>query len=120
MEGVRMPFHYYGFTNRILAQDVGDTTNLFVPVYVILKIKSMQSLNVQDLSGSINAVLIVNVLIEGLPDPLVHLLSNSMEMQINRAETIFLRENKEQSIVVSSSKKMLRFTIRRTLTGTLH
>ena len=62
-----MPPHYYGFTNRILVQQKDRTSNLFLPAYVILKIKSLQGIDVKTLTSSINAVIIVNILIEDLP-----------------------------------------------------
>lgn len=67
-----MPHHYFGYTNRILCQNTPskkdlDEINLFIPIYPILKIKSLQDIDVQKLTGSISCVLIINVLIEGLP-----------------------------------------------------
>ena len=80
-----MPPHYFGFTNRILSQEDGSKTNLFVPVYVAFRIKSIHKVDVQELTGELNAVLIVSILVEGLPEPLVHMLENSVELQINRS-----------------------------------
>jgi len=80
-----MPSHYVGFTNRILSQEKGDVLNLFIPVYVILKIKSLQEVDVSKLVGSVSVVILVNVLVENLPEPIVHLLSNNIELQINRS-----------------------------------
>lgn len=59
--------------------------NLFIPVYVILKIKSLQEVDVSKLVGSVSVVILVNVLVENLPEPIVHLLSNNIELQINRS-----------------------------------
>jgi hypothetical protein len=115
-----MPGHYYGFTNRILWQDMPkDVVNLFVPVYVILKIKNLQSVDVHSLTGSINSVIIIQILIEDLPEPLIHLLSTSIELQINRSELLFLHEDPEKNISLARTDKMLRFTIRRTLAATI-
>ena len=42
-----------------------------------------------------------------------------MELQINRSQCLFLRENKEDDIHMSSSSKMIKFTMRKVLTATL-
>lgn len=115
-----MPYYYYGFTNRILEQETSvEDVSFFVPVYAILKIKSLQDIDIQKLSGSISCVLLVSVLIEGLPEPLVHLLEHSIEMQINRSELVVLRDHAKQNICLTKTKKMLRFTIRKNISATI-
>mgnify|MGYP000486476422 CR=1 FL=1 len=55
-----MPVHYFGFTNRILQQQMPkNKVNLFVPVYAIMKVKSIQKIDVHELAGQINTVLII-------------------------------------------------------------
>lgn len=51
IEDIEMPPHYFGFTNRILSQTEGSSVHLFVPVYLILRIKSLQGIDVQNLTG---------------------------------------------------------------------
>jgi hypothetical protein len=74
LSSLKMPAHYVGFTNRILSQEKGNDLNLYIPAYVILKIKSLQEVDVRKLVGEFSAVILVNVLIENLPEPIVHLL----------------------------------------------
>lgn len=74
LSSLKMPPHYVGFTNRILSQEKGETLTLYIPAYVILKIKSLQEVDVRKLVGEISAVILVNVLIENLPEPIIHLL----------------------------------------------
>ena len=62
-----MPPHYLGFTNRIISQNLTEHTHLFLPVYLSLRIKNLQAVNVQNLSGEINGVIMMWVLIEDLP-----------------------------------------------------
>jgi hypothetical protein len=50
---------------------------------------------------------------------LVYLLETSIEMQFNRTEHMFLRESREDNISVKRTEKMLRFTVRKMLTGTI-
>ena len=115
-----MPAHYFGFSNRILQQQLPkNQVNLFVPVYAILKIKSIQGIDVHNLTGQINTVLLINILIEDLPDPLVHLLSSQVEIQINRSELLFLKEDRESNISFSRTSRMIRFTVRKTLNATI-
>jgi hypothetical protein len=57
-----MPHQYTGFTNRILVQEPdAKTINYFIPVYVIIKIKSIQEIDIQKLVGSISCVIIISV-----------------------------------------------------------
>ena len=77
LASLNMPVHYFGFTNRILQQQLPkNKINLFVPVYAIMKVKSIQKIDVHELAGQINTVLIIQVLVEDLPPPLVHLLTS--------------------------------------------
>ena len=78
LSSLKMPPHYVGFTNRILSQEKGDTLNLYIPAYVILKIKSLHEVDVSKLVGVVSVVILVNVLIENLPEPIVHLLTNNI------------------------------------------
>jgi len=115
-----MPVHYFGFSNRILQQPLPkNQINLFVPIYAILKIKSIQAIDVHNLTGQINTVLLINILVENLPEPLIHLLSSQVEIQINRSELLFLKESRESNIAFSRTPKMLRFTVRKTLAATI-
>ncbi len=115
-----MPMHYYGYTNRILFQEnSSEDVNYFIPVYLIMKIKSIQDIDIQKLTGTISCVILVNILIEDLPAPLVHMLESNIEMQINRSELLILKEDRENNINMSKNKKMLKFTIRRNLSATI-
>jgi hypothetical protein len=115
-----MPMHYYGYTNRILLQEnSSEDVNYFIPVYLIMKIKSIQDIDIQKLTGTISCVILVNILIEDLPAPLVHMLESNIEMQINRSELLILKEDRENNINMSKNKKMLKFTIRRNLSATI-
>jgi hypothetical protein len=112
--------HYYGYTNRILLQEnSSEDVNYFIPVYLIMKIKSIQDIDIQKLTGTISCVILVNILIEDLPAPLVHMLESNIEMQINRSELLILKEDRENNINMSKNKKMLKFTIRRNLSATI-
>ena len=65
LEELKMPVYYYGYTNRILVQEGSPEShdvNFFIPAYLILKIKSIQDIDIQKLTGIISSVLIVYVL----------------------------------------------------------
>lgn len=78
LKELKMPAHYYGYSNRILMQEAKDEINYFIPVYPILKIKSIQDIDIQKLNGSISCVIIIYVCIEKLPPALVHMLENDI------------------------------------------
>jgi hypothetical protein len=115
-----MPPHYLGFTNRALQQIRPGHTHLFLPVYLALRIKSLQGVDVQNLSGEINGVIVVWVQIEDLPEPLVHILSSKIELQVNRSQPIFLKDDRQQGISLLRTSKTLKFTIRKKITARIH
>ena len=51
------------------------------PLYFIFKIKSIQDIDIQKLTGSISCV-IIHILIEDLTEPIVHLLETGMVTQV--------------------------------------
>lgn len=57
-----------GFTNQILCQfQKINSWKLFVPVYVSLKVKSIQEISLSDLMARIGTVLVIYINIKDLP-----------------------------------------------------
>ena len=60
-----------GFTNQVLVQDSRKTVNFFLPVYITCKIKSIQDVSVQSLTGNISCAMIINVRYDDLPEEII-------------------------------------------------
>ena len=85
-----------------------------MPVFITNKIKSIQDISVQSLTGNISCALIVNVCFEGLPEEIIKKLESAIIIQQNRGEAIKL-EDDGITITVKRDKKshFLIFTIRK-------
>lgn len=68
----------------MLVQGGKKSINYYLPVYITNKIKSIQDVSVQSLTGNISCALIINVFHEGIPMEIVDRLENSMIVQLNR------------------------------------
>jgi hypothetical protein len=73
-----------GFTNQVLYQENKKCINYYLPVFITNKIKSIQDISVQSLTGNISCALIINVCFEGLPEEVVKKLEDSIIIQLNR------------------------------------
>jgi hypothetical protein len=88
--------------------------NYYLPVYITNKIKSIQDVSVQSLTGNISCAIIINVFHEGVPEEVVDRLENSMIVQLNRGEAIKLEDDGITITVKRDKKKhFLIFTIRK-------
>jgi hypothetical protein len=73
-----------GFTNQILIQDSEKAVQIYVPIYISLKVKSIQDLNIKDLVAKIQTVLIVTLYVESLPEQILDALRSKVMVQVNR------------------------------------
>ncbi len=55
----------------MLIQEDKKCVNLFLPVYVTCKIKSIQDVSVHSLTGNVSCAIIINVCYGDLPDEIV-------------------------------------------------
>lgn len=94
--------------------------NFFLPVYVTNKIKSIQDVSVQSLTGNISCALIINVFFGDIPEEIIKKLEDSIVVQLNRGESMFLADD-GISVTVKRDKKarFLIFTIRKVFLGFL-
>jgi hypothetical protein len=98
----------------VLFQENRKAINYYLPVYITNKIKSIQDVSVQNLTGNISCAMIINIGYEGLPEEIIQRLESSIIIQLNRGEAIKL-EDDGISITVKRDKKsnFLIFTIRK-------
>ncbi len=89
-------------------------------MFVTNKIKNIQDVSVQSLTGNISCTMIINVCFEGIPEEIVKKLENSIIIQLNRGEAIKL-EDDGITITVKRDKKanFLIFTIRKLFLSSL-
>ena len=56
-----------GFTNQILVEESKKSIGYYVPVYITCKIKAIQDVSLQALTGNVSCALILNVAYGDLP-----------------------------------------------------
>ena len=60
-----------GFTNQVLVESSQKSTTYYVPVFITCKIKSIQDVSVQSLTGNISCAMIVNISYGDMPEEIV-------------------------------------------------
>ena len=68
IEDLEIDQEQLGFSNQVLVQEGRKTVNFFLPVYITCKIKSIQDVSVQSLTGNISCAMIINVRYDDLPE----------------------------------------------------
>lgn len=98
----------------MLVQQGKKAINLYLPVYVTCKIKSIQDVSVQLLTGNISCALIINILYGDIPEEIINKLESSIIVQLNRGEVMLLADD-GLTIACKRNKKakLLIFTIRK-------
>lgn len=95
-------------------QEGRKTTTLFLPVYVACKIKSIQDVSVQSLTGNISCALIISISYADLPEELIAKLENSVVLQLNRGEPMILADDGLNITCKRNEKaRFLVFTLRK-------
>jgi len=91
-----------------------------LPVYITNKIKSIQDVSVQSLTGNISCALIINIFFGDIPEEILKKLENSIVVQLNRGEAMFLADDGITITFKRDKKaKFLIFTIRKVFLGFL-
>jgi hypothetical protein len=88
--------------------------NFYIPVYVACKIKSIQDVSAQTLTGNISCALIINVKYGDLPEEIVEKLEKGIIIQLNRGEAMQLADDGLNITFKRNYKaEFLTFTIRK-------
>jgi hypothetical protein len=88
---------------------------LFLPVYISLKVKSIQEISLGELMARIGCVLIIFINIKGLPRAVIDHLKENVLVQVNRGDSFLLKEEPGTGkVILKELKDKLHFTIRET------
>lgn len=114
MESLGLSQEHLGFTNQVLCQESKKAVTFYLPVYITNKIKSIQDVSIQSLTGDVSCAIIINIFYGDIPEEIVEHLKTSILVQLNRGEAIKL-EDDGISITTKNDKKskFLIFTLRK-------
>jgi hypothetical protein len=98
----------------VLVQEGRKSVNFYVPTFVACKIKSIQDVSVQSLTGNISCCLLIYIKYGDIPEEIVNKMENSIILQLNRGEAMLLAEDGLTITLKKHPKdKFMVFTIRR-------
>jgi hypothetical protein len=58
---------HLGFTNQVLCQESKKAVTFYLPVYITNKIKSIQDVSIQSLTGDVSCAIIINIFYGDIP-----------------------------------------------------